>query len=227
MNQTRISDALNLEAMGKMQSWAARNPRLLAQEMAEMGEHFPHWQPAVYHDKGLLTCECGSALTFRGARDGGPRCTGCGGTRLVEARMKVQLAWVGYLPTLLSSPLAWTVGARLHPSHELITVNGKQWLLAPVLFRYPEGWPDTPPQVQYDPHLLPMLGLSSGANVHTIGDTLCLYDGHWRAVTARVVLQQRVVNHLAALVRIADGTPPAEAFIGPAHNYDERSYWDR
>lgn len=226
MNQTRVADTLNLAAMGKMQNWAARNPRLLAQEVAEMGEHFPHWEAAVYHGDGLLTCECGSALTFRGARDGGPRCTGCGGTRLVEAGMKAQLAWVGYLPTLLSSRVAWTVQARLHPSHELITVSGKQWLLAPALLRYPEDWPDTAPIVQYHPHLLALLGLSSGANVHTIGDTLCLYDGHWRAVTARVVIQQRVVNHLAALVRIADGTPSEDAFIGPAHSYGG-AYWDR
>ena len=229
MNTQIANDNLNLEAMGKMQLWAAHDSALLAQEVAEMAAHFPHWQPAVYSKSGLLTCECGGLLTFSGAKSNGPRCVGCGGTRLLESTLKAQLAWVGYLPTLLSARLAHTLSARLHPSHELITVSGKQWLLAPVLLRYADDWPDIQPTVQYDCHLLPMLGLRLGAEIHTIGDNqLCLYAGNWRAVTARVVIQQRVVNHLAALIRIADGAAPEQAFIGPAHSYNTTAndYWD-
>ena len=36
------------------------------------------------------------------------------------------------------------------------------------------------------------------------------------------VLQQRVVNHLASLLKIAAGQPPQQAFIGRVHGDDWR-----
>ncbi len=223
-------ETLNLTAMGRVQQWATQQPALLAQEVAEMVEHFPHWQPAAYSGKGLLTCRCGGRLSFAAAPDEGLRCEACGKVRKVAPHQGLQLAWVGYLPTLLPERVAKLVAKRLHPSHILSEVGGKRWLLAPILLRYPDNWPQAAPTVQYDPHLLKMLNLSIGAQIHTVGDhVLCLYSyNEWREVTARVVLQQRVVNHLAALVRVANGQAANDAFIGPAHRHDtDYGYWDR
>ena len=56
-----------------------------------------------------------------------------------------------------------------------------------------------------------------------VGRALCLYaGGQWRSVTMRVVLQQRVVNHLASTLKIGEGLAPVAAFAGNQHTYGGR-----
>jgi hypothetical protein len=69
---------------------------------------------------------------------------------------------------------------------------------------------------------LDALGLPRGSAAHhLVGGQACLYAyGQWQATPIHAVLQQRVVNHLASLLKIAAGQRPERAFIGRIH-YEE------
>jgi len=209
---------LNLAAAAKAQKWAKQRPALLEQEVAEMAAHFPHWQLGMSEAGTLLGCPtCQLPYGFSKAGASKPTCPRCG--RELKKEGVAALCWYGYLPTMLRPRAAVKVQRQIVPSHPLIRVGRNLWLLAPLLLSYPAEWPSYPPIVQYDPRIFTLLKVAATTSNHVVGNNqLCLYSGGgWRQVTARVVLQQRVANHLASLIRVASGQASAEAFIGPAH----------
>ncbi len=209
----------DLTATGRAAGWARSNPALLAAEVAEMATHFPAWLLTVSDGTGLTPCgRCGGLLGF-GA--GALRCRDCG-----RAGKGPRLAWTGHLPLPIDGlPRALAcILAQPHPAFPLITVGGTRLWLVPVVAHYPLDWPRSQPTIQYDPALFRILGIAApNASHHMIGSTLCLYaGGQWRNVTLRVVLQQRVVNHLASILKIGDGQEPVTAFAGKQHVYAAR-----
>jgi hypothetical protein len=217
---------VDLAAAARVSTWARENPALLAQEVAEMEAYFPRW---------VLTVGDGTAVSR------GPRCSdvpvfregklGC--VRCGRPGKGSQLAWMGHLPLPVDGlPRALArIEAAAQPGYPLVAVGGRRLWLVPVVAFHPADWPRSEPILRYDRALFSILGIAATATNHIIDHTrMCLYAwGQWRAVTLRVVLQQRVVNHLASLLKVADGQPAATAFAGNAHNYggrDENDYWD-
>ncbi len=217
----------DLTAVGRVAGWARSNPALPAAEAAEMATHFPAWLLTVGDSEGLSACpRCGDLLEFSA---GTLHCRTCGHSG--RGKGITHLAWTGHLPMPVDGlPRALAhIQAAPHPGFPLITVGGSRLWLVPVLAHYPSDWPRSPPTIRYDPDLFRILGIAApGAGHHMIGNTLCLYaSGQWRSVSLRVVLQQRVVNHLAGILKIGNGQPPAAAFAGKQHIYggeDERGY---
>jgi hypothetical protein len=222
---------VDLAAAGRVATWARENPTLLAQEVAEMATYFPRWVLTVGDGQRRLPCgSCGDVLVFR---EGKCRCVRCG---RALARRSAQLAWMGHLPVPvggLPRTLA-RIQAQAHPGYPLVTVGGTPLWLVPVAAFYPADWPRSEPIVRYDSELFRILGIPYAGASHHIVDTnrMCLYAwSQWRAVTLRVVLQQRVVNHLASLLKVGDGQAPVAAFAGNQHtyggqhDYDDRADW--
>jgi hypothetical protein len=210
--------AADLAAAGKMAAWARTTPPLLAVECADMAAHFPAWLLTVGDGEGLTACaQCGEMLVFG---EGKLACQGCG--RAGKGR---QLAWTGHLPMPVGGlPHALArIRKRAHPGFPLIEAARTLLWLVPVLAVYPSDWPRSAPSIQYDPELFNILGIRTpGATHHMVGRALCLYaGGQWRSVTMRVVLQQRVVNHLASILKVGDGMTPVLAFAGKQHTYDQ------
>ncbi len=217
---------VDLAAAGQVSAWARENPALLAQEVAEMAAYFPRWVLTAGDGKAVNRCaRCQDVLVFR---DGKLACVRCG-----RVGKGSQLAWMGHLPLPVDGlPQALArIMAHATPGFPLVRVGGTQLWLVPVVAFHPTDWPRSEPILRYDRALFSILNIPATATNHIIDQTrMCLYGwSQWRAVTVRVVLQQRVVNHLASLLKVADGQPAATAFAGKAHSYggrDDGDYWN-
>jgi hypothetical protein len=210
---------VDLAAAAHLMGWSQRVPALLAQELAEMAEHFPHWLLVCAQGSRLCACaQCDELIVFT---DGAARCVACASPHPMEPADR--LAWVGHLPSLLrnSPPLHARLPALAAVGAPAIEAGGARYLLVPVTVTYPEQWPNVEPMVRYGPGVLAALGLpnQAGGLYHLYGDDrACLYaPNQWRGASVRVVLQQRMVNHLTSLLKIAAGVAPEEAFIGRIH----------
>lgn len=210
---------VDLRAAAAIMAWSRRVPALLAQEVAEMAQHFPHWLLVLGRERELQPCRhCGELIVFA---DGVPCCVACG--RPAAGDRQSRLAWVGHLPTLLrdGAQLVGRLPALAAAGAPTVDAGGTHYLLVPIRVFYPDEWPHVEPALYYGPGVLAALGLTEGPSgqYHLYsGSQACLYaGGQWRGATVRVVLQQRMVNHLASLVKIAAGVPPREAFIGRIH----------
>ncbi len=208
---------LNLEAASRAQRWSRDDTPLLHQEVAEMVEYFPNWLLTVVHDEKPGLCEgCGELLVWKPK---GLVCVACDHAfkgNLKQA--KFNLAWIGHLPVPLpqAGPLLKRLRAKPNPAAPLIEVGEQSYLLVPLLASYPENWPQHAPPIRYDRAFLDWIGIkASGHTTHLVGvdgTTMCLYAA-WHAVTLRVVLQQRVVNHVVSLFKIGQGVSTSEAFL--------------
>lgn len=209
--------AVDLAAAAAVAPWARRAPALLEREVAEMGEHFPHWLLSLGAAGAPRPCAaCGDSLIFAA---GAARCVACDAPAAPQPGD--QLVWVGHLPTLVRPEPAFqrrlpALAAAGFPTFE---AGAARYLLVLLTLAYGDEWPHEEPAVRYPLRLLELLGVGLGAATHTLGGgRACLYAfGQYHGAGAREVLQQRAVNHLASLAKIAAGVAPAEAFIGRVH----------
>jgi hypothetical protein len=129
------------------------------------------------------------------------------------------LMWVGQLPVLARPDAAF--GARRVALQQAgfgeTEIGGLVYLLVPLAVVYPGEWPSVEPAVHYAPAWLAALGMPLGnGSYHLVGNgRACLFGwGQWRSMSVAAVLQQRVVNHVVSLLKIAAGMAPDKAFIG-------------
>jgi hypothetical protein len=210
---------VDLAAAASVAPWAQRAPALLAGEVAAMGEHFPHWLLALGQANVPVACgACGDTVVFA---EGAARCVAC--ATPADPPTGAQLVWVGHLPALLRP--APSFDARLPAlaaaGFPTFTAGAARYLLVMLMLAYPAEWPHEEPSVRYSPHFLRLIdvGVGPSGTTHMLSaGRACLYaPGQYQGTGAAAVLQQRAVNHLASLIKIAGGTPPAEAFIGRIH----------
>ncbi len=205
-------------AAGEVAEWARRSPEILNRDLEGMARYFPHW---------LLA----------GATNGRPaRCVHCGGL-CVPARSAIRcaicstagqadgLTWVGHVPALQRTerPFKARLKALRKAGFAEVETAGSGYLLVPLTIIYPGEWPHLEPAVRYSKRWLEALGLPhSSAAHHLVGSgQACLFAwGQWHALAIHELLQQRVVNHVASLLKIAAGQTPQQAFIGRIHHDD-------
>jgi hypothetical protein len=208
--------AVDLSAAAGAMAWAARDPAALAADLAGMAEYFPHWQLVGALGGRAARCrECGA---FQVPVGGAIRCPVCRAPARADG-----LLWVGHMPVLASPApgFAPRLCALRAAGFAEVTVGDAAYLLAPLSVAYPAEWPNVEPAVRYAGRWLDALGLPRySAAHHLVGDgQACLFAwGQWSAQPIHAVLQQRVVNHLLSLVKIAAGAPPHQAFIGRIHH---------
>jgi hypothetical protein len=198
--------------------WAGRAPEVFAADMAGMAEYFPHWLLAGKAGQCPLVCQRCDAPHV--PTSGALRCAGCGREGRADG-----LIWIGHLPALVRPERAFVrrQAAARQAGFGEVTVGGATYLLAPLAIVYPAEWPNVEPAVRYAGRWLDALGLprSSGAHHLIANGQACLFAwGQWSPMPVHAVLQQRVVNHLASLLKVAAGHSPHEAFIGRIHHDD-------
>jgi hypothetical protein len=192
--------------------WAARQPDALAADLDGMASYFPHW--LLVGSQAGRTVHCHSCSTPGVPIAGKIRCPACHTALSADG-----LVWVGHLPAL-AHPDARFVGkqAALHAAgFDEIHVAGLDYVLVPISVAYPTEWPNVEPIVRYAPRWLDAAGLPrASAAHHLIGNAqACLFAwSQWQAMPIHSVLQQRVVNHVASLLKIIAGMAPNQAFIG-------------
>jgi hypothetical protein len=198
--------------------WAARMPHVLEQDLAGMGAYVPHWMLVGANAGRIVSCE-------RGRIPGVPT---CGALRCPNCRAEVdaeQLVWCGDIPALARPEACFQArsAALRAAGFAAVEAQGRQYLLVPLKVIYPAEWPHVEPAVCYSARWLTALGLpSASATHHLVGrGQACLFAwGQWHSMPVHGVLQQRVVNHLASLLKIVAGYAPDQAFIGRIHHED-------
>ena len=206
-------------AAGRVAPWAARAPEVLAQDLAGMAQYFPHW---------FLTGSAGGkpARCARRACQGAPlvptggalRCARCGTAGEADG-----LLWLGHIPSLArpESVFQRRQEALRRAGFSEVAAGEAVYLLVPLMLVYPGEWPNVQPVVRYARRWLDALDLprSSGAHHLIHGGQACIFSwGQWTAMPVHAVLQERMTNHVASLLKVAAGQRPRQAFIGRIHH---------
>ncbi len=212
--------AVDPTAAAQAMAWAARSPAALAADLAGMAAYFPHWLLAGARGSQPLRCDPCGALRVPAA--GAIRCPACGGAAPADG-----LIWLGHLPALARPEPAFApkLAALRAAGFDQVEAGGDTYVLVPLAVAYPAAWPHVEPAVRYSRRWLAALGLPRySAAHHLVGEgQACLFSwGQWQAMPVPAVLQQRVVNHLASLLKIAAGQPPQRAFLGRVDGVDWR-----
>jgi hypothetical protein len=199
-------------AAGQVMPWVAREPKVWAADLAAMAAHFPHWAlvGGEGHQPGGCRCGGGPLAPIQGAL----RCASCG-----AAGQASTLLWVGHLPVLARPEPSFGVRRQALRAAGFAETNvgGLVYLLVPMCVVYPREWPGLEPVVHYAPAWLRALQLPEASGAHHLyfQGRACLFGfGQWRPMTVAAVLQQRVLNHLVSLLKVAAGVAPTQAFIG-------------
>jgi hypothetical protein len=222
-HQTTIDDherhwPIDIAAAARVAPWAARAPQVLEADLAGMAEYFPHWLLASSRGGRPSTCpRCAAPYV---PTSGAIRCARCG-----EVGRADGLIWLGHLPALARPEpgFARRWQALRDAGFPEATVGELTYLLAPLAIVYPAEWPNVEPAVRYAGRWLDTLGLPRSSAAHHLiaNGQACIFAwGQWSALPVHTVLQQRVINHLASLLKIAAGQPPQQAFIGRVHHDD-------
>jgi hypothetical protein len=208
----RQQDGVDMRAAVQAAPWVRRQPEVLAQDIAGMAQYFPHWQLTCSWQGEAARCTGCAALLK--PQSGGLRCALCG----MEGRAD-GLLWLGELPTLARPEEAFAprAAALRQAGFTQVEAGGLMYLLAPLLVFYPTEYPALQPGVRYLPAWLHALQLPLASAAHHLvrrGEA-CLFGwNEWHAMPLHVLLQQRVVNHLTSLIKVAAGMSPHDAFIG-------------
>jgi hypothetical protein len=203
-------------AAAKAMTWAARAPDVLKADLAGMAEYFPHWVLAGCNGDRLTRCpRCATILV---PSQGRMRCAQCGEEGKVNG-----LLWLGHIPTLARSEPSFhrRQKALRKAGFAEVRVGDATYLLVPLTVRYPAEWPNVKPTVRYARRWLKALGVphSSAANHLIQGGKACIFGwSQWTAMPIHAVLQQRMINHITSLLKVAAGQKPGKAFIGRGHH---------
>jgi hypothetical protein len=209
---------VDINAAARVQKWVKQFPGVFNREINEMKTFFPRWFLTVAKNDGtIVNCPyCNNTLA---PKDGETGCVAC--HRKLKTKEKLHLAWTGHLPTLVSGREKFLrkIGQEPDPAFPIIELNKNLYLLVPVVIVYPQKWPVEEAFCYYTPQFIRFLNRFGGSYIHLIGGgRMCLFGyGQWNSITVREVIQQRVVNHLISMIKIADGMSPQEAFIGSGH----------
>jgi hypothetical protein len=207
---------VDTDAAAAAATWACRAPPVLAADLAGMAEYFPHW--LLIGGAGGRALRCQYCAAFLVPTGGSVRCPGCGVARPADG-----LQWIGHLPALARPEPAFVRrrAALQAAGFAEAIVGDVAYLLVPMIVVYPSEWPNVELAVRYAGRWLDALGLPRGSAAHhLVGDgQACLFAwGQWSAMPVHAVIQQRVVNHVASLLKIVAGQSPAQAFIGRIHH---------
>lgn len=212
---------LDLDAASVVGFWRNAKGARLAQEAAEMAQHFPRWLLTVARGTSMLACpSCAGMIVF----DRGVRCSQCA-RGLAPSRIPkdVRLAWFGLMPPIGIGSLS-RLGERLRtkaPPRHVVgeSASTGRYLLVPLLAVYPDTFPADDPRIAYFPELFAVPGMPARGpshSAHMLGDfVMCLFAaGQWRPeTTCREVLQQRAYAHVVKLLNYADGNTASFAKV--------------
>jgi hypothetical protein len=216
LDGTELRWAVDGRAAGQVMAWAARSPQVLAADLRGMADYFPHW--LLVGTMEALPRLCPQCRQLSVPVEGAVRCLRCRRKQAVDG-----LAWLGHLPLLTRPEAAFEVKrqALRQAGFQEVTTGQAAYLLVPLVILYPTEWPNVEPTVRYDRRWLTAMGLPHNSAAHHLiqNGRACIFSwNQWQAMPIHAVLQQRMVNHLHSLCKIAAGQRPEQAFIGRVHD---------
>ncbi len=216
VGETEQRWAVDPQAAAGVMQWIERHPTQFERDVRGMADYFPHWLLiGSGRDKPLTCSDCHTPCV---PTAGAIRCPACGGAHRADG-----LLWVGHIPVLArpEPQFAPRQAALREAGFAEVTTGGATYLLVPLRVCYPSEWPNVEPPVYYARRWLKALGLPLGSGAHHLlpGGRACIFAwNQWQAMPIHAVLQQRMVNHIGSLLKIAAGQRPEAAFIGRIHH---------
>ena len=215
INSTEINWPVDISALAGMLPVISQHPGVVQNDVESMHCFFPHWILAGTKQEKITKCRSCKVAAVPTA--GAIRCPVC--SVPVDAD---GAAWLGHIPALMPTDESfaqyrYTLAAA---GFQEVETCGQVYLLVPLRLLYPHEWPNVQAAVQYAPGWLQALGLPlANASYHLIGrGQACLFAwGQWKAMSVGELLQQRVINHVHSLLKIASGQSAEQAFIGRVH----------
>lgn len=195
--------------------WLQDFPQLLSKDLEEMQQAFPHW--FLVAGNGTTPASCEIDQEFIVPEYGGMRCVKCG---LPHSRSLSSLIWVGMLPVQITG--ADRVEQRIRGLISNGTMrmtyidSGKALFVLPMVkIIYPTNWDREKPEANYSPEFFETLGIRVGGASHehhmNSQTKMCLFSS-WHKMSIRGVIQNRILPHALAQVKIANGERPLRWF---------------
>ena len=195
--------------------WMQDFPQLLGRDLTEMAETFPHWFLAVGKDG--RPAQCPQDGDYIVASQGQLRCAACEQPYRSAAHLG-SLIWTGMIPVQVTGAAHVEERIRRGIASGNLPIghvdSGALFILAPIEALYPSNWPHSAPVARYLQGFFEALGGSPGFGhaSHMLRDNqMCLFSS-WRQMSMRDVIQNRVVPHALAQVKIANGERPQRWF---------------
>lgn len=211
---------VDVHALERLQenSWIEEFPQLLQKDLAEMSSSFPHWFLALGKNAEFVVCA--NDQEYIVAKKGGWHCLKC--DQPYSGVIKnLSLIWTGMLPVQITGANKVENHVRKKIQNETIRIpfldNGKAlYLMVPIKIVYPNNWPNYAPSSFYiSVEFFRSIGVSapgaSHAN-HMKGSLeMCLFSS-WHHMSIREVIQNRIIPHALAQVKIANDERPKKWF---------------
>lgn len=196
--------------------WLERFPQLLTKDIQEMEQSFPRW--FLVAGNGAAPAACPQDEEYIILKDGMMQCVLCG--EVYRGQLS-SLIWTGLLPVQI------TGAARVETRIRKMIEEGKMelsyldkgnalYIFAPIKVVYPTNWPNSAPEGHYVSGFFETLGFRkdnmSGHQHHmNSGSKICMFSS-WHQMSIREVIQNRIVPHALAQVKIANGERPMKWF---------------
>lgn len=195
--------------------WLERFPQLLTRDIQEMEQSFPRW--ILVAGNGATPAACPQDDEYIILKDGTMQCVLCG--EVFRGQIS-SLIWTGLLPVQITG--ATKVETRIRKmikerKMELsyLDKGNALYIFAPIKVVYPTNWPNSAPEGHYVSGFFGTLGLNVSGASHThhmnSGSKICMFSS-WHQMSIREVIQNRIVPHALAQVKIANGERPRKWF---------------
>ena len=208
---------VDVEALTRVggNEWIQDFPQLLARDLTEMFETFPHWFLVIGKDSRPAQCpEDGDYIV---PSQGQLRCAACQEPYRNVARLRC-LIWTGMIPVQVTGAARVEEHVRRSIAQGTLPIghveSGALFLLVPIEVTYPNNWPHSAPTARYLSGFFQALGSSPGFghSSHMLNDDkMCLFSS-WHQMSIRDVIQNRIVPHALAQIKIANGERPQRWF---------------
>lgn len=215
MNSIELNWPVDISALAVILPVTTQNPSIVQNDLESMLRYFPHWILAGTKQEKITQCRTCKVAAVPTA--GSIRCPVCSVPIDADGA-----AWLGHIPALMPANASFEQyrSALATAGFQEVETCGQVYLLVPLRILYPREWPNVQASVQYAPGWLQAIGLPvANASYHLIGrGQACLFAwGQWKAMSIGDLLQQRVINHVHSLLKIASGQSAQRAFIGRVH----------
>lgn len=196
--------------------WLERFPQLLTKDIQEMEQSFPRW--FLVAGNGATPAACPQDDEYIILKDGAMRCVLCGE---VFSSQISSLIWTGFLPVQITG--AVIVETKIRGKIEsgkmqlgYLDKGNVLFIFAPIKVVYPTNWPNSAPEGHYVSGFFETLGFRadnmSGHQHHMNNRSkICMFSS-WHQMSIREVIQNRIVPHALAQVKIANGERPMKWF---------------
>lgn len=195
--------------------WIEEYPQLLQRDLQEMQQAFPHW--FLVAGNANTPASCAIDRDFIIPSNGALRCVKC----LNEhEKAATSIIWIGMLPVQITGAKKLETRIRSLIGRREMTIpyidrGGIFYILPMAKIVYPTNWPNSQPEAHYMPGFFETLDLSIGGASHAhhmvSSSKMCLFSS-WHQMSIRDVLQNRVLPHALAQVKIANGERPQRWF---------------